>query len=124
MTSGPNLALNLALGGDARECLRLDFLPLTDEGEPVLQGELASLCCELSRPGLLAYVEAEIFGGDGTQAHCMFEYGRAAGAPFIGAGAINQALRQIGVIAPAGRDEFDCTGLGKHRDTDGWLEKL
>lgn len=112
----------IPLGGEARERLRLDFLPLTDEGESVLSGELAGLCSELSRSGLLAYVEAEIFAGAGTQAHSMFEHGRATGVPVIGEDAINQALRKIGVAASAGGDEFDCTELGKHRDTDGWLE--
>jgi hypothetical protein len=112
----------IPLGSEVRKRLRLDFLPLTDEGESALPIGLADLCSELSGGGRVAYVEAEFFGGIGTQASAIFENGNARIPPVVGEDAINQALREIGVVAAKGKDEFDCAGLGKHRDTEGWLE--
>lgn len=112
----------IPLGDEVRKRFRIAFLPLTDDGAAVLPDELITLCSELSRSGSLAYVEAEVFGGAGTQAYAMFENGCAVGAPSLGEDAINRALRKIGDVAPPGLDEFDYIGLGKHRDTEGWLE--
>ena len=36
-------------------------------------------------------------------------------------GPVNAALRAVGVVGTTGRDEFDEIGLGRHRQTDGWL---
>ena len=35
---------------------------------------------------------------------------------------ISRALRQAGVVARPGEDEFDAIGLGTHRSTEGWAE--
>ncbi len=112
----------IPLGSDALSRFGFDFLPLTDEGATVLPDEIIRLCCEQSQRGAVAYVEAEIFGGAGTQAFALFRDGEVKGVPIVAEDAINQALRKIGVIAPIGRDEFDYAGLGRHRDTEGWIE--
>jgi hypothetical protein len=35
---------------------------------------------------------------------------------------ISRALRQIGVKAPDGQDEFDAIGLGNHRSNEAWAK--
>jgi hypothetical protein len=39
-------------------------------------------------------------------------------------GAINIALRKLGVLRGDGHDEFDAIGLGKHRDNESWIEEM
>ena len=78
-----------------------------------------------------AYIEAEFFGGDGTQASVVFGQGRILSAPVVSSGAINFALRQMGIddesstsgLLPirTGKDPFDVVGLGRHRSVAGWL---
>ena len=68
--------------------------------------------------GGLAYVETEYFGGTGEQSAMAFVDGREAVAPQRargGGGAINQALRAIGVTRSVADDEFDTIGLGERR---------
>lgn len=67
--------------------------------------------------GALAYVETDYFGGTGGQSAMVFANGRETMKPerSRGAGAINEALRGIGVLREAGKDEFDTVGLGERR---------
>jgi hypothetical protein len=109
------------LGSSAQEHFGISVCPLTDEGPAELPGPLAELCGKLSAHGKVAYVEAEIFGGDGTQAHALFEGGEAVALPVVADDAINQALRALGVTVGGAHDEFDAVGLGLHRKTDAWL---
>ena len=39
-------------------------------------------------------------------------------------GAINIALRKLGVLRGGSHDEFDAVGLGKHRDNESWIEEM
>ncbi|MFC4312395.1 hypothetical protein ACFPN2_25150 [Steroidobacter flavus] len=110
--------LNLAL----RERFDIPNLPLTDEDEePVLPESLGALGRKLSKDGTVAYLEAQFFGGAGSQAHVLFRQGTMIGEPVVAGDAINQALRQFGVQSSSGADEFDGVGLGRHRHTDRWL---
>jgi hypothetical protein len=84
---------------------------------------LTALCCTLSHHGLIAYLEAEFWGGMGTQASALFKGGPAMGAPVIAEDAINRSLKLLGVTARAGCDEFVTVGLGRYRDTDEWVTK-
>jgi hypothetical protein len=136
----------IPLGSAAQDFYRLQYLPLTAEDccEVVeLPASAVELCEALSKGCVVAYIEAEYFGGTGNQAHVIFENGRQAGAVVCAAGAINEALRLLGVRAQDGgegaagwlrarfrfpgvrrmsaRDEFDAVGLGRYRDTDRWL---
>lgn len=73
--------------------------------------------------GGLAYVETEYFGGSGGQSATAFVDGREAMAPQRargGGGAINQALRAIGVKRSVADDEFDTIGLGERRSMDDY----
>lgn len=72
--------------------------------------------------GGLAYVETEYWGGQGEQSAMAFVDGREAVAPQRargGGGAINQALRRIGVVRGAD-DEFDTVGLGERRSMEDY----
>ena len=112
----------------------LGFLELVD---PVRRFAAA-----LSVGGPVVYLHAEITGGTGTQGSVGWRdgadrlrsgaHGQHRGrsrdheyllAEHITQGAINRALRHLGVRAAATAvDEFDTVGLGLHRDTDDWVD--
>lgn len=82
-----------------------------------------------SKAGPIACVEAEYYGGSGTQRAVVWENGRIVLGPlaigeFEPAPAdtpISQALRRLGVRTEEGRvDEFDSVGLGAYRSTGEW----
>ncbi|MEW8194556.1 MAG: hypothetical protein AB2793_12670 [Candidatus Thiodiazotropha sp.] len=100
----------------------IPFLPLTDEGQEILPNSIKSLCEVLSKQNQLAYVEAELFGGAGTQASVVFSNGRLEVAPKICQSAINQAMAALGVTKAEKPDEFEAIGLNEHRDTNKWVE--
>lgn len=83
------------------------FLPLTDEGLAVLPENISSLCESLSTQNKLAYVEAEFFGGAGTQASVIFSEGNIEADPIINKSAINHALKNLGVEKNNNFDEFE-----------------
>jgi hypothetical protein len=99
----------------------IGHLPLTDDGVQTFPEALATVCCELSRNGLVAYLEAEFFGGTGTQAHVLFRDGHMLGIPVIAEDAINRALKAFNVPVGASHDEFAAVGLGRCRNTEDWL---
>ncbi|MFC9894958.1 hypothetical protein ACFVMC_14830 [Nocardia sp. NPDC127579] len=75
--------------------------------------------------GPVAYVEAEYFGGTGTQCAQVWDAGEVVLGPTRssapdGATPISRALRQLGVIRTSS-DEFDAVDLGRHRRTADWL---
>ncbi len=89
----------------------------------------------LSGNGMVAYVEAEFFGGMGAHCAVVFNNGEIVFAPSLTrwgqAGtplnvksssdmAINKALRLLGVTGSGKSDEFDALGLGQHRRTENW----
>ena len=111
----------LPLSTEALKVHGLSFCPLTDEGEESLPPQLLKLCEQLSKQCMLAYIEAEFFGGAGAQAHALFSEGKAIGQAVVSESAINDALRYLGVAKDEAHDEFEAVGLGQHRDTDGWV---
>jgi hypothetical protein len=125
------------------------FLPVTDQlagdDEPVsieqverLTDRLSVWAKEQSRSFPLAYVETDYFGGDGWQVAIawdqgdgvfgpvrttdLWEGGRFVPTPLL-EGAINRAVRHLGVERGAERDEFDALGLGHHRSNESWLSE-
>jgi hypothetical protein len=101
----------------------LPFLPLTDEGTEHIGDELLGICLKLSERGKIAYVEAEFFGGQGTQGCSLLEYGTVVEAPKESKSAINYALKWLGVLSTESKDEFEIAGLGMQRSTEDWLRK-
>ncbi|MED7951693.1 hypothetical protein ACFVYP_21330 [Kitasatospora sp. NPDC058201] len=84
-----------------------------------------------SKAGPIACVEANFFGGTGTQRAAVWADGRLDLGPLAGGefeptppegSPISRVLRRLGarVEDAAHRDEFDAVGLGEHRSTASW----
>ncbi|WP_290051899.1 hypothetical protein [Amycolatopsis solani] len=86
-----------------------------------------------STGGPVTYVEADYFGGSGTQSAQVWDGGQvvlgplhlATGKPIPAEGSpISRALRWHGVVKGEHFDEFDAVGLGRHRETGDWLPPM
>ena len=75
----------------------------------------------LSRGSTIAYMETEYFGGEGFERSAVFRDAHVILGPLDGAGAVNGALRALGIAAKPGQEEFDVVGLGRHRSLEEWL---
>jgi hypothetical protein len=83
-----------------------------------------------SAGGPVAYIEAEYFGGTGTQRAAVWAssalilgpIGTREREPFPEAGSpISQALRALGASADGSVDEFEAVGLDTHRRAYDWV---
>ncbi|MFT2720119.1 hypothetical protein ACMT4L_08965 [Deinococcus sp. A31D244] len=71
----------------------------------------------------MAYVEAEYFGGTGSQVAAVWDGGRVFWGPERRErGPINHALRLLGVHRTDSHDEFGSVGLDRHRHLEDWLD--
>jgi hypothetical protein len=100
-------------------------LPLIDameDGADVGEAfwRVAEMFAQLSMQSPIAYVEAEFWAGEGTQASVVWREGKAAREPLYAPNAISRTLKEIGVRA-LGSDEFDALDLGRHRSVEHWL---
>lgn len=111
----------IPLTNDYVESNGMGFLPLTDEGLDTLPAALQDLCINFSSNTKAIYAEAEFFGGAGTQACALFENGSLIEPPKIDESAINHALLWLGASKNRSEDQFAVVGLGRHRNTEGWL---
>jgi hypothetical protein len=84
----------------------------------------AQFAIQLSQNGMVAYVEAEFFGGVGEQAAVVWQNGQVIAGPWRQTDAINRALRQFNVDKKDHYDEFEAVGLDRHRATWEWLEEI
>ena len=86
-----------------------------DEFEPIPRdsalAKLASIV-SVEKPALFSLVVAEYFGGIGEQAACVNQGNELVE---IGGNKINDALRYLGVVKVADKDEFDVLGLARFR---------
>ena len=105
-----------------RKVHSIPLLPLT-EGEP-LPEQIVEWGLQLSATGFIAYIEAEFFGGEGTQGSALWHNGQMIEKPWVGEYAINIPLREMGVEKGDHSDRFDALGLGRCRSTDAWVEQL
>jgi hypothetical protein len=98
-------AVVAALGGDGAEPPFIEFVKLT--------AAAAAWVREASMKGPIAYVEAEHSDGAGWHAAVAWRGGdRLFGPQHVeGRGPVNEALRQLGVVATQGLDEFDTLDL-------------
>ncbi len=85
-------------------------------------GPLFESIQKLSERGTVAYVEADFFGGRGDQRCVVWHKEVLVLGPLDEPGAINKALRRLGVRKRVFIDEFDTIGLSKHRSNEEWLE--
>jgi len=106
---------------DFIEKLGIPFLPLTDGGDTIGR-QLDDLCRSLSHEAELAYVEAEFFGGVGTQGCVLYTNGVPSAPPMVDNEAINHALSWLGVQRIQDKDEFLVADFGMHRNTEDWLK--
>ena len=109
---------------------RDDYFPASKE-IPYPESDFRSLTASLeyelrnhSYQGLIAYVEAEFFGGIGDQRAIAWENGNVVYGPVSveDIGPISQALRLLGVQKQGFHDEFDAVGLQAYRYTEEWAE--
>ena len=77
----------------------------------------------ISRDGCIAYIETEYIGGEGYERSAVWVDGKIALGPLDAPGAINGALRALGVRAAPGTEEFHLVGLDRHRTLDDWLQQ-
>ncbi len=77
----------------------------------------------LSMGSAIAYMETEYFGGEGFERSAIFRDSNVVLGPLDGAGAVNRALRALGIEAKPGQEEFDAVGLGRHRSLEEWLSE-
>jgi hypothetical protein len=92
-----------------------------------LDRALEDLAQELSVAGRVAYIEVDFFGGTGTQDAAVWEAGALWMPPVHteGRGAVNAALRALGVVPGGALDEFEAVGLmgsGRERSTESWAK--
>ena len=111
----------LPLTSELRAEQQIPFFPLIDGNGAELPVTLLSLFESLDVQSPLAYVEAEYFGGEGTQAHALVSKGKLIRPAMVSSTAINDALCYLGLDKAEFRDEFEAAGLDEHRDTDQWL---
>lgn len=95
-----------------------------DHGFEFLSDAVSAWARSLSRGMTLAYLEAEFISGEGTESAVVWRDGVKVLGPLRGTGAVNRALRTLGVCVPSRREEFEVVGLGKHRSPEEWLEEL
>lgn len=110
----------IPLSEKMRDAHGIPFLPLTDEGAEEVPGGISAIAEAIAKAGRVVYVEAEFFGGDGTQACATWDPTLQASQPLVDAGAINTALHFLGVQVGDHRDEFEALGLGRQRATEDW----
>jgi len=87
----------------------------------------------LSHDGAVAYVEVECWGGPCSQVAAIWRDGGLVEGPVVDefgpdvppsvlGGAVNHALRWMGIVADCNLDEFEAVGLGTYRFTGDWLD--
>ena len=114
----------IPLCGELLEQSEIPFLPLIDGGRPEFDETLIKFVSPLVGRGKFVYVEAEFFGGDGTQACVTWDDNGKSSSPTVAINAINTALKFLSVRIGDHHDEFDSLGLGKHRGTEDWLVEV
>lgn len=79
-------------------------------------------CERASHQGAIACVTAEYWAGVGGQAAMVWRSGQVVLGPIVGHNAINEALRQLGVVVTKSLDEFNTVDLGRYGETEQWLD--
>ena len=110
----------------------IGLIPITDELYEEIEGEqsdefyrlsesVESWARLISADGLVAYIEAEYFGGDGGQSVVAWTGGNKCLELSFCKNAFNQVLKLLDVKPAKDSDEFDAVGLGMHRNTKDWV---
>ncbi len=105
---------------------RLDLAYGPNGSEVIFDCPFAHHVAGIGAAGEYALIETDYFGGHGDQVAAVYRKGVEEplfASQRVRRGAINDALRKIGVRACKGMDEFDTLGLGRHRDFDHYFER-
>jgi len=123
LSAGMSLAPLTRSFWEERDVASLPLIFAMERGAEVGEAfwRVAELFAKLSLRSPVAYVEAEFWAGEGTQASLVWRDGVATSEPLYAPNAISLALKEIGVKA-LGSDEFDALGLGRHRSPEAWLQ--
>ena len=70
----------------------------------------------------IAYVESEIFGGEGGHIGIIWNSGKRDLLTELGKSSMNIILKKLGVNKSHLKDEFDTVGLAQNRHTEDWIE--
>jgi hypothetical protein len=74
---------------------------------------------------MVSYIEVHYFGGQGGQRGIIWRKGTRIFEMEFQQDVVNAVLRQFGVIKEKSKkDEFDTVGLGRHRNTEDWIEEV
>jgi hypothetical protein len=129
LTSGAGV-LVLPLDDDLHDTLHRAYgTGEWSEGPPLLSSGDMAFAAKASERGPLAYLETSYFGGAGHQTAVVWQGGEVLMGPMVlrradqaerpaGLWPINAALRQLGVGAHEGEDEFQSFGLGFYRSNE------
>ncbi|TGM03124.1 MULTISPECIES: hypothetical protein [Leptospira] len=107
-----------------------DALELLNDDEEVflikeysnLSVKLYSILIKFSQIDKIGYIEAEYFGGVGSQNAILFENGKVIFESVRQQDSINLLLKKIGVKKKFFKDRFEYIGLNKCRNTSDWLK--
>jgi hypothetical protein len=111
------IPMNARHSDDWSERLELGFGD--GRSKVILDGPFAHHVATIAAEGDYALIETDYFGGSGNQVAAVYRKGQdlpLIASERVQGGAINKALRAIGVHARTGADEFDTLGLGSFRD--------
>jgi hypothetical protein len=105
-----------------------------------LSSKIHDLAVQISHQAPVAYLEAELFGGTGSQAAIVWHHGAVILGPMkydnepggqssyqvdgLHTWPINSSLRLLGVQVSEDADEFDTVDLGRHRHTEEWTATI
>jgi hypothetical protein len=114
------------LGHEQLDALSGADFEICAEGFTHLSTALEQTLAEASRAGVLIYLETEYFGGVGVQAAALFRDRRIIWRRSESSShrspkddsPINSGLRELGVEAAGGLDEFDTIGLSEFRSLE------
>ncbi|MCW7471708.1 hypothetical protein [Leptospira kanakyensis] len=82
--------------------------------------KLYSILMQFSQIDKIGYIEAEYFGGSGSQSAILFSDGKPIFESIHKQNSINILLKKIGVKKKLFKDRFDYIGLNKFRSTEDW----
>jgi len=105
---------------------RLEFESTDARSKVLLDGPFAHHIAAIAAESDYALIETDYFGGKGDQVAAVYRKGKdepLLATNRVTSGAINTALRSIGVVARVGADEFDTLGLGHYRDFEKYFER-
>ncbi|MCK2242474.1 MULTISPECIES: hypothetical protein [unclassified Crossiella] len=108
----------------------LGLVPVTAELLREWGSGVDGVLAEWSRSGPIALVEADFFGGEGSQSAVVWRDGEVDWGPVFAEEfrgpwrewPINAALDRLGAVSGGG-DLFDAVGLGAERDVADWVAR-